>query len=92
MPKQTRQKIPASDLPVQPCGSNALPHHLQRVLSPNEVDVTLAQGDATVHQLKAASAMPLVHHVPRQSGFRGTHGLMHPCATPVASVNLGRRC
>jgi len=50
------------------------PHHRQRVLSPIEVDATLAASGASVHQLKAASAVPLVHHIPRQFASRGAHG------------------
>ena len=38
--------------------------------------MTLAKGGATVHQLKVASAMPLVHHGRRHSSARGAHGLV----------------
>jgi exopolysaccharide production protein ExoY len=70
----------ASELPVR-LRQRHTPHHLQRVLSVNEVDVTLAKGGASVHQLKVASAMPLVHHVARQSAARGTHGLVRHVRT-----------
>jgi lipopolysaccharide/colanic/teichoic acid biosynthesis glycosyltransferase len=63
----------ASELPVR-LWQRQTPHHWQRVLSPIEVDATLGASGTFVHQLKAASAVPLVHHVPRQSAFRGAHG------------------
>jgi Undecaprenyl-phosphate galactose phosphotransferase WbaP len=62
-----------SKLPVR-LSPRHTPHQWQRVLSPNEVDATLAGGGASVHQLKAASAVPLVHHVSRQSAFHGAPG------------------
>jgi Undecaprenyl-phosphate galactose phosphotransferase WbaP len=54
------------------------PEHWQRVLSPDEVHATLAEGAAPVHQLKAASVVPLVHHMPRRWGSRAAHGSVRP--------------
>jgi exopolysaccharide production protein ExoY len=62
-----------SQLPVRPW-QRRTPHQWQRALSANEVDATLTGGGASVHQLKVASAVPLVHHVSRQSALRGAHG------------------
>ncbi len=62
-----------SELPLR-LWQRHTPDHWQRVLSPDEVDATLAAGGAPVHHLKAASAVPLVHHAPRQWGYRGAHG------------------
>ncbi|HEY4341275.1 MAG TPA: sugar transferase, partial [Steroidobacteraceae bacterium] len=66
----------APDLPVR-LWQRHPPHQLQRVLGPNEVDVTLASGGASVQKLKAASAVPLVHHVPRQPGLRAAHASLY---------------
>lgn len=48
--------------------------HRQRLLSPNEVDATLMNGSAPVHQLKSASAAPPIHRAPRPSELHVSHG------------------
>jgi exopolysaccharide production protein ExoY len=50
--------------------------HRHRLLSPDEVDTKLAHGDASVHQLKAASVVPLIHHAPRPCESHRAHGPM----------------
>jgi lipopolysaccharide/colanic/teichoic acid biosynthesis glycosyltransferase len=50
--------------------------HRQRLLSPDEVDGTLTNGNAPARQLKAASAIPLIHHPPRPYEPHAAHGRM----------------
>jgi lipopolysaccharide/colanic/teichoic acid biosynthesis glycosyltransferase len=47
------------------------PHQLRRLLSADEIDATLTNGNAPVHHMKAASAVALVHHAPRHIEFHG---------------------
>jgi Undecaprenyl-phosphate galactose phosphotransferase WbaP len=66
-----------SELPLQLWQTHT--PHRHRLLSPDEVDATLAHGGASVHQLKAASVVPLIHHAPRPYESHGAHGpLRHP--------------
>jgi Undecaprenyl-phosphate galactose phosphotransferase WbaP len=47
------------------------PHQVRRLLSADEIDATLTNGNAPVHLMKAASAVALVHHAPRHIEFHG---------------------
>jgi exopolysaccharide production protein ExoY len=46
----------------------------ERLLTPDEVDGTLMIGNAPARQLKAASAVPLIHHAPRLYESHVAHG------------------
>jgi Undecaprenyl-phosphate galactose phosphotransferase WbaP len=56
------------------------PHQARRLLSPDEVDVTLTNGGTPGHLMKAASAVALVHHAPRHIEFHGASGGAAPRA------------